>query len=449
MLLSGASHGLKTAVTVARKKVLIITYYWPPSGGAGVQRWVKFCKYLPDFGIEPIVLTVENPTYPLLDETLTKDVSPELEVYRSKSIEPYSVFGKLTGKSKKEVSTPSTAFSTEGGLIQKAGVWIRANFFIPDARIGWIKNASSKAKQIIENYDIETVITTGPPNSTHISGTKIKEWNPDLKWIMDMRDPWSKIFYNETLPRTALAQNIDEHLEQKALSKADEVIVVSRHMAKLQDKIYRRDYQVLPNGFDHEDFPKVQYKHSNSKFTIKYVGSMTEPAIPHAFFRAISSLGDSEKAKLDLQFFGSYNYQVHHTIEEEYKIKYLVNFNGYIPHKEAKIEMQNADLLLLVIPKSKHNKLILTGKLFDYIGAQKPILYIGPKDGDAAKIIKDYGLGECFDYSEVDTLKIYLRKMMAKKTGTIQTDNENLRDHPYSRYSLTRQLSRIINPEGE
>ena len=159
-------------------------------------------------------------------------------------------------------------------------------------------------------------------------------------------------------------------------------------------------------------------------------------------------LPDFEKAKLDLQFFGSYNHQVHRAIED-HNIKDLVTFNGYIPHKKAKNEMQNADLLLLVIPKSKHNKLILTGKLFDYIGAQKPILYIGPVDGDAAEIIKEHKLGACFDYAEIDKLKAHLKKMMAKETGTIPTYDGHLQDHPYSRYSLTQQLSSIINPEGD
>lgn len=193
---------------MSKKKVLIITYYWPPSGGAGVQRWVKFCKYLPQLDYEPIVLTVKDGTYPLVDETLVDQIPEELKVYRSKIIEPYSIFGALTGKGKLEVSKPATAFSTKNeGLIKRLGVLVRANFFIPDARRFWVPFAFKKAKEIIEEHKIETVITTAPPNSTHLIGTPLKKAFPELRWIMDMRDPWSKIFFNETIPRSNFADS--------------------------------------------------------------------------------------------------------------------------------------------------------------------------------------------------------------------------------------------------
>lgn len=408
-----------------------------------MQRWVKFCKYLSEFDIKPIVLTVQNGTYPVLDESLDKDLPDDIKVHRSKSIEPYSIFAKLTGKTDQQVSAPSSAFSTESGWLQKLGVWIRSNFFIPDARIGWIPGTFSKAKQIISDQKIDTIITTGPPNSTHVIGTKIKKWKPDLKWVMDMRDPWSQIFYNETLPRTSLAQYIDETLERNALKEADEVIVVSKHMSELQGSIYARKYHIISNGFDHEDFPAIKARNANQKFTIKYIGSMTEPAIPHNFFKAIGKLTDEQKVNVSLKFFGSYNQKVHSVIEQT-GLKKLVSFKGYVPHLQAKAEMVSADLLLLVIPNTKDNKLILTGKLFDYIAAERPILYIGPKDGDAAAIIKEYNLGICFDYEEEAAIRKVLQDTMSGNEIPYQTWDGDFKHHPFSRYSLTKKLVKVI-----
>lgn len=428
---------------MAHKKVLIITYYWPPSGGAGVQRWVKFCKYLPEFEIQPIVLTVKDGTYPILDPSLEEDISDDLPIHYSKSIEPYSLFARLTGKTDRQVSTPATAFSTEGGFIQKLGVWIRSNFFIPDARIGWIPATLSKAKDVIREQDIDVLITTGPPNSTHVIGNKIKNWRPDLKWIMDMRDPWSQIFYNETLPRTSLAQNIDETLERKALKTADEVIVVSNGMAELQRNIFKRKYHVIPNGFDHEDFSDRPSRAAKNKFTVKYIGSMTEPAIPYNFFEAINDLSDEYRDRISIDFFGSYNQKVSAVIEE-YNLGGIVNFQGYLPHLEAKAEMASADLLLLVIPRSRHNELILTGKLFDYIAAEQPILCIGPSEGDAAQIIKEYQLGVCFNYDEIKPIQNTLQKLLDGGKISYQKWNSDFQHHPFSRYTLTEKLLQLI-----
>ncbi|MEX0719727.1 MAG: glycosyltransferase [Balneolaceae bacterium] len=429
---------------MARKKVLIITYYWPPSGGSGVQRWVKFCKYLPEFNVEPIILTVENGTYPLVDNSLLDQVNTGLQVYYSKSIEPYSIFAKLMGKSSKEVSTPSTSFSTEGGLIQKLGVWIRSNFFIPDARIGWIPNTFSKAKDIIEAESIDTLITTGPPNSTHITGTKLKTWKPELKWIMDMRDPWSQIFYNENLPRTTLAKKIDLNRERKALQSADEVIVVSDSMAKLQSSIFHRNFSIISNGFDHEELPEQDEKAEKENFVIKYIGTMTESAIPHNFFKAVTDLPNEYKSKIKLEFFGSYSQKIHAAIEQ-YQLSEVADFKGYVPHIQAKQEMAKADLLLMVIPNTKNNKLILTGKLFDYIAAQKPIFYIGPESGDAAKIINEYGLGICFNYRKVQKISSLIKESIDGSKLNYHTWEKDFKDHPFSRYSLTKKLAKIIS----
>ncbi|OAN64129.1 hypothetical protein A8B79_14135 [Balneola sp. EhC07] len=426
-----------------KTKVLIITYYWPPSGGSGVQRWVKFAKYLPKFNIEPFVLTVENGTYPLVDDSLKDEVSSTLKVFRSKSIEPYSLFGGLTGKTDKEVSTPSTAFSNDGSLLKKIGIWIRANFFIPDARIGWVPFAFKKAETIISEYGIEQVITTGPPNSTHLIGLKLKTKYPDLNWIMDMRDPWSQIFYNQHLPRTDRASKKDISLEKKCLTKADEVIVVSDSMNKVQQSVFDRHYHTITNGFDHEDFELTNDKRNPDALSIKYVGSMTEAAIPHSFFKALSSLDDDLRKKIKVSFFGSFNEKVKEIINR-YELQDLISYHGYIPHKAAKKEMQTADLLLLVIPDTEDNELIITGKIFDYIGAQKPILFIGPQKGDAAKLITEFNLGLTFGYDDTDKLAEKLIGLIKSGTEPYNSWSNDLIKHPFSRFELTKKVSGIL-----
>ncbi len=427
-----------------KTKVLIITYYWPPSGGSGVQRWVKFAKYLPEFNIEPFVLTVENGTYPLVDDSLKDEVSSTLKVFRSKSIEPYSLFGGLTGKTDKEVSTPSTAFSNDGSLLKKIGIWIRANFFIPDARIGWIPFAFKKAETIISEYGIEQVITTGPPNSTHLIGLKLKTKYPDLNWIMDMRDPWSQIFYNQHLPRTDRASKKDISLEKKCLTKADEVIVVSDSMNKVQQSVFDRHYHTITNGFDHEDFELSSDNRDPDALSIKYVGSMTEAAIPHSFFKALSSLDDDLRKKIKVSFFGSFNEKVMEIINR-YELQDLISYHGYIPHKAAKKEMQTADLLLLVIPDTEDNELIITGKIFDYIGAQKPILCIGPKNGDASNLITENNVGKNFKYEDQEPITEFLIDQLSGNEYRYQVWEKDFKLHPFSRFSLTGKLKELID----
>lgn len=429
-----------------KKKVLIITYYWPPSGGSGVQRWVKFVKYLSEFNIEPIVLTVKNGTYPLRDQTLLKDIPPKQKVYFAKALEPYNIFGALSGKSPSQVSTPSTAFSQDGSLIKKVGIWIRANFFIPDARIGWNLFAFKKASELIHQFNIDTIITTGPPNSTHLIGSKLKSKANNLRWIMDMRDPWTKIFFNEDLPRTTLASKLDIRLEKKALKLADQVILVSESMIPLQKEIFDRDYEVISNGFDHQDFSSIKQNQTNTAFTIKYIGSMSEASIPHNFFNALSKLNTSVLNKIKIEFYGSINTKVIDIISS-YRLDDIINFIGYVPHLKAKKEMQKADLLLLVIPRTKDNELIITGKIFDYIGAQKPILCIGPKNGDAAKLIHKFKLGYNFDYDDEETIISTLQKLIKSDISWKSSWDKELKYHPYSRYSLTKSLSKSLNQQ--
>jgi len=424
-----------------QRKVLIATYYWPPSGGAGVQRFLKFCKYLPQFGIQPTVLTVENPTYPILDKSLGKEIPSGVEIVKTRTYEPFSIYSAITGKDKSEATKPTITLKSKGWKSQLSR-WIRANVFIPDARVGWTFTAKSKALELIQQQSFDAIITTGPPHSTHFIGKHVKK-KAGIRWIADFRDPWSEIHYNQVLPRTSMAEALDRSLEKSVLKIADVVIVVSPSMREMLRKTVARTYHLIPNGFDPSDFDQnIPNPPQNDIFTIRFVGSVREAAIPNALYEAMAQLPDTLNYRLE--YIGNVHPEVKKIIKQ-LGLQDHVSFTPYVPHEEAVRAMQNADLLLLSISKTRNAELILTGKLFDYMGARRPILFIGPTQGDAASIIKELGIGSCFEHGDVAGLKNYLSNVIQIKGSLkIQSLSNKLEEHPYSRIILARKLTELL-----
>lgn len=427
-----------------KKKVLIVTYYWPPSGGAGVQRPLKFAKYLPQFDIEPYVLTVENPTYPILDESLAADISDSMKVFKSKTIEPFSIYSKLTGKSIEDSTKPTIQLKS-GSWKTKLSAWIRANIFLPDARAGWLVTARSKGLSIVEEYDIDTIITTGPPHSVHFVGKHVQE-QTGAQWIADFRDPWTGVYYNKLMPRTGLARQIDESLEQSILKGADEVIVISDSMVDIQRHIVDRSYHVIPNGFDPDDFNYSNLestKENNSRLTIRFVGSVRDGAIPDGFLKALSRLKDPQKYKME--FIGNAHPSLQQWVDK-LELNEVVELKSYVPHDEAIRAMCTADLLLLSISKTPGSELILTGKLFEYLGSGTPIIFLGPTQGDAAHVIREAGQGACYEHDQVKDIAEFLENY-SQSTAASYNQPRGKKNHPFSRIQLTRQLGELItNP---
>ncbi|HET6244035.1 MAG: glycosyltransferase family 4 protein [Bacteroidetes bacterium] len=427
------------------KKVLVITYYWPPSGGAGVQRWLKFVKYLPEFQIEPIVLTVDEneASYALVDHKLTQEISPSLRIVKTKTFEPFEIYKKISGK--KEI--PFGGFANEGKAGFKSNFFrfIRGNLFIPDARRGWNKYVIKKASEIIVNEGIDTVITTSPPHSTQLVGLYLKK-KFNINWIADMRDPWTDIYFYKELNHTAIARKIDAAFEKKVLLNADKVIVVSEDIKRIftekDKKIDPLNIVVIPNGFDAEDFTAGQ-KEDNEYFTIAYTGSMTLKYRPQAFFKAIKNLADSTNGKIKFILAGSPDPDV---VEEAEKagIKSITEFKGYISHSGSIEIMHKAAVLFLSIPDVENNKGILTGKLFEYLASQRPIICTAPKNGDAAKIINDCDAGEVVDYDEQKKMEQLLQKHY--QYWLLKSGGETRKQHylKFSRKNLTASLAKII-----
>jgi glycosyltransferase involved in cell wall biosynthesis len=422
------------------EKVLIITYYWPPAGGAGVQRWVKFAKYLSDFGYEPLVIAPhpQKASYALRDTSLEADVSA-IRVYRTSTFEPFGMYKKLLGK--KEIPYAGFANETQPGITEKFSRFVRGNLFIPDARVGWNRYVLPVARELIKKYKIKNVVTTSPPHSTQLIGLKLKA-EFALNWIADLRDPWTDIYYYHLLLHTRWAAASDKKWEQRVLKNADRVVVVSESIKKLyarklpvgtEGKIH-----VIPNGFDEEDFN--HYKPvSNKEFTITYTGTIADNYHIDALLGVLAEM--SQKA-WQLRFVGQ--------VSEKYKdlvrthgLEEKVRFVPHVKHAEAIAFMVLSDLLLLAIPDVPDNEGILTGKLFEYLASGVPILGLGPVNGDAAEIIRSCHAGQMFDYSNAEGIKHFLSENF-KAFARGNTSREILRCRRFSRKALTAEMVKLF-----
>ncbi len=427
------------------KKVLIITYYWPPSGGAGVQRWLKFVKYLPLFGVHPVVLTVDPAfaSYPQTDESLLNEINPEAEVYYTKSFELYQLYSRLSKK--KEIPYGGFANETDPSFFQKLSRFVRGNFLLPDPRKGWNKYAYRKAVELVEKYTIDTVITTGPPHSTHLTGLKLHKKN-GVPWIADLRDPWTDIYYYKQFYHTWTARMIDRQMERQVLEKASHLITVSKDLLRLFNKKTNADLSlktaIIPNGFDEDDFGDKVYE-KEEKFTITYTGTISETYDISGFINALKKTGQTFSRQIKIRFVG----KVPGTISEQIRNKFPeleLELTGYVDHPKSIEYLLRSDLLLLIIPKVENNAGILTGKFFEYLASRKPVLAIGPTDGDLAGILRETKCGHIFDYSDENGISNFILKIF---NSEIKTEPENT--DAYSRKELTRLLSRIIISAGK
>lgn len=417
--------------------MLIITYYWPPSGGSGVQRWLKFVKYFREFGIEPIVLTVnpEQAVYPILDETLEKEIPDGVRVIYTDAKSPLDFYKKVRKK-----NVPHTGFTGEekSGFVDKLLRFIRGNFFIPDARVGWNKFAIAAAEKIIREEQIDTIVTTSPPHSTQLIGLALKQ-KLKLNWLADLRDPWTEIYYNQLLYRMEFAKKKDLRLEQACIREADAVVVVSedikRLFAKGNEQLLNKIH-VIPNGFDESDFPSETKKESSSDKIIRYIGNLGEQYPIDGFLEVFRQLFENDSS-WKLEFVGNSPENLRNKTRE-WQANNTVTFCPYVPHKEAIDFMKSASVLLLIIPQIENNKGILTGKLFEYIATGNPILCIGPEDGDAATILKSYTNCRCFDPEHISKAIDWLKN--SKFDQIESTENRQ----QFSRKNLTKRMSELL-----
>ncbi|MFY9154147.1 MAG: glycosyltransferase family 4 protein [Prolixibacteraceae bacterium] len=421
------------------KKVLIITYYWPPSGGAGVQRWLKFAKYLPEFGWQPIILTVDPnyASYPQRDESLSFEISSDCLVYTTKSFELYNIYKLISGK--KEVPYGGFANESKETSFQKISKFLRGNFLLPDPRKGWNKYALKKAEELIREFNIETVVTTSPPHSTQLIGLKLKQ-KFNIQWIADLRDPWTDIYYYNQFKHTALALKIDRNYEREVVEKADLLVTVSEDVKRIFAEKSRLPIagktRVIPNGFDEEDF-RMENIPAETKRVITYTGTISEAYDVTGFLSALNNFPSEIKSGILVRFVG----KVPPSVAQKFNgIGIETELTGYVGHAKSIEYLLRSDMLLLVIPKVKNNRGILTGKFFEYLASRKPVLAIGPTDGDLAQIIKETSCGELFDYSDSDGMSQFVLEKF-KQVNEIQ---ETSLANRYSRKELTREIAGLF-----
>jgi glycosyltransferase involved in cell wall biosynthesis len=427
------------------KKVLIITYYWPPAGGGGVQRWVKFAKYLHLYGWEPIIYTVANGDYPILDNTLERELPEGMTVLKTPIREPYELYRTFTGK--KQNQKLDANFLSQGKKLtwkDRIAVWVRGNFFIPDARMWWIKPSISYLKQYLTEHSIDAMISTGPPHTCHLIALGVQKF-ASIPWLVDYRDPWTQIDYFQDLNLTFLAKFRHLSLEKKVLQSCDRVITVGKTMALDLQQILPVKTAVITNGYDEEDAPKDRSDLS-SKFSITYIGTMNDARNPYGFWKAIAELKAERHdvmTNIVINLVGKPEEVVRKSVTE-YGLDDVVHFAGYVNHAEA-INYQNTSaILLLVINRTSNNKSILTGKIFEYLASGRPVLCLGPEDGDAAEIIHEANAGSVFDYHDVAGIKSFVTEAY----GAFMSKNESARNtaiEKYSRKQLTGQLAQLLD----
>lgn len=407
------------------KRVLIITYYWPPSGGAGVQRWLKFAKYLPQYGWQPVIFTPENPEAPVLDDSLLKDIPEEVEVIKNKVWEPYNFYKFFLGKTKKEKI--QTGFISESGqqsrLKENIAVWVRGNLFIPDARRFWIRPSVKLLSKYLSENHIDAIVSTGPPHSTHLIALGLKKKFPRIPWIADFRDPWTNIDFYKELKLTHWADKKHRKLEKKVLQQANKVVTVSRSWGKELEALGAKQVAVITNGYDETDFEEQAVAKTN-KISIAHIGSISPNRNPVIFWDALSMLEKKLGIKqlnesLEIHLIGNVDHSVKQTVEY-LNLQSVVSYPGHISHNEVAAYQQKAHYLLLAINDAPNAKGVLPGKIFEYIASGTPIIGVGPEDGDAAVILNDTGAGIMFN--DAQQLYLYLYNCL---NGTAEVKQRN------------------------
>jgi glycosyltransferase involved in cell wall biosynthesis len=429
------------------KKVLIIAYYWPPSGGSGVQRWLKFVKYLPQFGWEPYVFTPENPSFTIRDESLLKDVPVEAEVIRFPIWEPYEHFSKLSGAmGQRKSASPTDFVSTKNhSLFQRISTFIRANFFIPDPRVFWVRPSVKFLNDFLKENGIRTIITTGPPHSIHLIGYNLKKKNPSLRWLADFRDPWSEWGLLDSLKVSAPIRNIHRKLEAKVLRGADKITTITPFYVRRFEALAQRKVNLLTNGFDEDDF-KTLVIQPTEKFIIRHVGIVNEKCDPKPFMVAIQKLmadNPEFKSKLHIDFVGEVHSHFKNFVLESLELSSITTFTPSVPHDQLISMYGKSSLLLLILTGYKDAEGYMPGKLFEYLATGLPVIGAGPADGDAARLLSVAGAGEMIEGENQERIKLMVSKYFnAWSTGSLKIQVDEVQK--YSRRNITKELIELF-----
>ena len=432
------------------KRVLIITYYWPPSGGSGVQRWLKMSKYLPENGWQPVIYTTEDAEYPIIDPSLEKDIAPETEVIRRPIIEPYTLYKKFLGIKKED--TIKAGFASEkkkSGWKENLSVWIRGNCFIPDARCWWVKPSVKYLKNYLKEHPVDAIISTGPPHSMHLIAMKLKE-DLGIPWIADFRDPWTEIDFYDELHLTPWADRKQHKLEHEVLTKADKIVTIGWECAKGLGRLGNRNVKVIQNGFDWELDPNEEKTPLTNEFTLTHLGVVGPARNAPVLWQALQELKneiDGFDKTLKIRFVGHVDQSVVQSLDSR-GLTENTEFIAHVPHNKVKQFQESSQVLLLLINDAPNAKGIVTGKLYEYLASLRPILAIGPEDGDAAKILAETNAGQTVSFDNKERMKEAIKDLYQRYLEDNLLPYKNKEIEKYSRKALAGEYGRLLDKLG-
>ena len=428
------------------KKVLIITYYWPPSGGAGVQRWLKFVKYLREYDWEPVVFTVEGGEVPVIDNSLKKDIPENVEVLREPIWEPYSAYKKLIGQKKEDKI--QTGFLTENKkpkLMERLSIWVRGNLFIPDARKFWIKPSVKNLSNYLNENKVDVIVSNGPPHTTHMIGLALKK-KFNIPWLADFRDPWTNIDFYDKLMLSKWADKKHHRLEDAVIKHADALVTVSPNWAKDFKEQSKHDFNVIYNGFDEKDFSDKEVE-LDQKFSIVHIGSMNKDRNPHNLWEVLGEICSEIEGfskDLEIKMVGPTDIAIKNALIEN-NLSENINKIDYVPHSEVVTYLLGAQLLLLPINDTPNSLGVIPGKLFEYLAARRPIICIGPLKGDSCRIINETQAGYTFSFNNKSDLKSALISLYNEYTETGKVESSSNSIEKFTRRNLTGQMAELLN----
>lgn len=430
------------------KRILLISYYFPPSGGSGVQRMLKFTRYLPSYGWLPTVLTVDPKfaAFPSIDETLLGDVPPEVEVIRTRAWDPFRLYGRFQGKKKGDVVEVGHVGGSDADRFKHIARWLRGNIFLPDARVGWVPFASQSVRKLLKEQKFDAIMSTGPPHSTHLIGMSAQKAS-GLPWVVDMRDPWVDIYYSDQMYEGRVARKIQSILEARVLSTASAVVSVSRHVgAGLKRRVEMQHYETIPNGFDPADLSQKRATGARKGdiFTLAYIGTYNLRRHSNALVAALQQLRTTIPVEIHLVG------KVDSEAVEAYQANGIrVREFGYLPHNEAVAYMQDVDVLLLPLPRIRGNNGagFVSGKVFEYMSARRPILALGHTGGDLADILNQVHAGNIFGYEDQEGMFGFLKDCLESRGDTWSINDEALSE--YERPRLTGRLAHLLDRFSE
>ena len=432
------------------KRVLIISYYWPPTGGSGVQRWVKFAKYLPSEGWQPVIYTPENPEQLATDASLEAEIPAEAEIIKTHIIEPYELYKKFLRKSghSKEAVEVNPVNAQNKSFLQKVAMWVRGNLFLPDPRCMWIRPSVSYLKKYLKEHPVDLIVSTGPPQSMHIIGMKLAR-QTGLPWIADFRDPWTRIFYFKHLSMTRTTERWHKKMEKKVLDAASAVVAVSPLVQQEFQEMTQTPVELITNGFDECDFAGAACTEAaggkDKDFIITHTGLFAADGNPSVLWETLRDKCMKDpvfKDRLKIKLIGKTDRQITESIEAAGLGENLTDM-GYQPHDKAVEEQRRASLLILPLRKEPEYRAVLPGKLYEYLASWRPVLGIGQPDGAMSMILNTTKTGVVFNWEDKASVSRFIDLCWKNHLeGRLVVDDADISQ--FTRRNLTRRMAELF-----